>query len=76
MHRNSTQTPTEKNNVVSIFRKDSDNQKDSKKRKEEDSEERNSFLDIIRKNMDNRARMAKDRAKANQSVIRSHRLKR
>lgn len=58
-------------NIVSIF---------SRSKKEEQASSDNStaglsFEEIMRRNMENKERLKKDRAKANQSVIRSYRLK-
>ena len=56
-------------NVVNIFDK---RKKDKPVKKQDESD----FAEIMRKNAENKARMAKERAKANQGVVRSHRLKR
>ena len=75
MHRDSVNGSSETDNVISLFRT---NPKPTKINREEEeaTPEENSFLEIMKRNRDNKARMAKERAKANQSVIRSHRLKR
>ena len=63
-------------NVVSLFSAKKNSGKEPKEKKEEASEEENSFLAIMRKNLDNHKRMKSERTKANKGVIRSYRLKR
>ena len=70
-------TEPSNSNVVSLF----DRAREIKNRKEEivveeDVESIDSFSEVMRRNAENKARMAKERSKANQGVIRSHRLKR
>lgn len=61
---------SQKENVVSIF---------SRPKKDEEQTDESTdgltFEEIMRRNIENKERMKKERAKANQSVIRSYRLK-
>ena len=80
--RNSSQEQTRSDNVVSLFERSREikENKENKEIEEENvSEEKSaveSFNDIMRRNAENKARMAKERSKSNKGVIRSHRLKR
>ena len=66
-------TDQNESNVISIF----DAKKQAKKKEESPSNETSldDFLDIMKKNAENKARMQKERNKSNKGVIRSHRLK-
>lgn len=59
--------------IINIFDAKRKLEKESKEKK--DNEENMSFDEIIKKNEENRKRMAKDRERANKSVTRSYRLK-
>jgi hypothetical protein len=51
---------------------------DAPKKKDTDTKqdtEELSFEEIVKKNMENKERMKRERAKANKGVVRSHRLK-
>ena len=77
--RNSSTEPSTSDNVVSLFERAREIKAKKEEVEEDVSEEKTpveSFTDIMRRNAENKARMAKERSKSNQGVIRSHRLKR
>ncbi len=59
--------------VISLFGKKAEKKED--KTKEETKDEGLSFAEIMRRNAENADRLKKERAKANQGVIKSYRLK-
>ena len=67
-------TDQNESNIISLF----DAKKRAKNKEETSSEEKSvdDFLEIMKKNAENKARMQKERNKSNKGVIRSHRLKR
>ena len=61
-------TETQENHkVISMF--------DRKPESKGDDSEELTFEEIVKRNMENKERMRRDRAKANKGVIRSYRLK-
>lgn len=69
-----TENHKEESKVVSLFdkaRESSASKEIEAKKAEEDFD----FETIVRRNMENKARMNKERSKANRGVIRSYRLK-
>lgn len=79
---------TEKQNVIPLFRKGKDAAKGNTPKIPADSSEQAeseqpleakesgpSFSEIMKRNAENKDRMKKERLKANQKVIRTHRLK-
>lgn len=63
---------TSNSNVVSLFRAKKSTE-DNGKEEEEEEEER--FEDVMARNAKNKERMARERANANRSVLRSYRIK-
>jgi hypothetical protein len=59
-------------NVISLTRKTQEKKSDTT---DVENSAEPTFEEIMRRNMENRDRMARERAKANQSVIKSYRLK-
>lgn len=70
-HLWSCECPAPVINIFSVRKRRHDD-----KFKEEVQDGQKTFLDNMKKTAENKARIAKERAKANKDVIRSHRLKR
>jgi hypothetical protein len=68
---------TQKSNVVSLFnaRKKEDETSANLQDSPISSTDEESFADVMARNMKNQERMAKERANANKSVLRSYRIK-
>jgi hypothetical protein len=68
---------TQKSNVVSLFnaRKKEDETSANQQDSTISSADEESFTDVMARNMKNQERMAKERANANKSVLRSYRIK-
>lgn len=69
-----SQTESKTSNVVSLFaRKDAEKADNKSEVKPEETSA--GFFDAMRKNMENEERLRKERLKANQSVLKSYRIK-
>jgi hypothetical protein len=69
-----SQTENKTSNIVSLFaRKDAEKVENKEAVKAEDAS--TSFFDAMRKNSENEERLRKERLKANQSVLKSYRIK-
>lgn len=68
---------TQKSNVVSLFnsRKKEDETPANLQSSTASAADEESFADVMARNMKNQERMAKERANANKSVLRSYRIK-
>jgi hypothetical protein len=68
---------TQKSNVVSLFsaRKKEDETPSNLQSSTISAADEESFADVMARNMKNQERMAKERANANKSVLRSYRIK-
>jgi hypothetical protein len=71
------QTEKSETKLVSIFgnHKDKTKEASATDASPTDSKEEPSFLDAMKKNMANEERLRKERLKANQSVLKSYRIK-
>lgn len=59
--------------VISLFGRKKE--EDSKKNSSDQIDEKFDFAEVVKRNMANKDRLAKERKKANRGVIRSHKLK-
>lgn len=69
-----SQTDTKGSNVLSLFARKEPAKPETTDSKKAD-EDADSFFDAMRKNKDNEERLRKERLKANQSVLKSYRIK-
>lgn len=70
-----SQTETKNSNVVSLFAARKEASKVDTKEAQSKEETPEGFFDAIRKNHENEERLRKERLKANQSVLKSYRIK-
>lgn len=71
--QNQIEKPT--SNIVSLFGAKKTAAEDEKRASEQDETPKEGFFDAIKKNFENQERMKKERLKANQSVLKSYRIK-
>jgi hypothetical protein len=71
--QNQIEKPT--SNIVSLFGTKKTAAEDAKKASEHDEAPKEGFCDAMKKNFENQERMKKERLKANQSVLKSYRIK-
>ena len=71
--QNQIEKPT--SNIVSLFGAKKPAAEDAKRASEQDEAPKESFSDAMKKKFENQARMKKERLKANQSVLKSYRIK-
>lgn len=71
--QNQMEKPT--SNIVSLFGAKKAAPQDEQKSLEHDEVSKDSFMDAMKKNFDNQERLRKERLKANQSVLKSYRIK-
>lgn len=71
--QNQIEKPT--SNIVSLFGTKKTAAEDAKKASEQDETPKEGFGDAMKKNFENQERMRKERLKANQSVLKSYRIK-